>query len=388
MNERIASTLSTFEGMRFNDVLDIILVSVILYNVFLLLHETRALQMLKGFAIIMILVVLSKILKLDTMSWILTALSTIWIIAFIIVFQPELRRALVEFGQNRLFKFIFKEHAQLYRELKETAEILARKKTGALIVLEREVNLKSFIDTGTKIDSETSSELLISLFNTKAPLHDGAVIIREGRIAAAGCILPLSQRDDIDKKYGMRHRAAIGISEETDALTIIVSEERKSISLAIGGKITPDINGETLLEILNGGIMKDFFKILFIKNWQYKLGSLLAALVLWYYVASDQNLSVVINAPVQFSNFPADMKIMNNVKNTIDIQLTGRRDIVNDINNNAITVSLSLKDAHIGKNTYRITPADIKFLPRGLDIKNIRPYSIDVELQNIKQDVK
>jgi YbbR domain-containing protein len=134
--------------------------------------------------------------------------------------------------------------------------------------------------------------------------------------------------------------------------------------------------------------MKDFFKILFIKNWQYKLGSLLAALVLWYYVASDQNLSVVINAPVQFSNFPADMKIMNNVKNTIDIQLTGRRDIVNDINNNAITVSLSLKDAHIGKNTYRITPADIKFLPRGLDIKNIRPYSIDVELQNIKQDVK
>jgi len=251
MNERIASTLSTFEGMRFNDVLDIILVSVILYNVFLLLHETRALQMLKGFAIIMILVVLSKILKLDTMSWILTALSTIWIIAFIIVFQPELRRALVEFGQNRLFKFIFKEHAQLYRELKETAEILARKKTGALIVLEREVNLKSFIDTGTKIDSETSSELLISLFNTKAPLHDGAVIIREGRIAAAGCILPLSQRDDIDKKYGIRHRAAIGISEETDALTIIVSEERKSISLAIGGKITPDINGETLLEILS-----------------------------------------------------------------------------------------------------------------------------------------
>jgi YbbR domain-containing protein len=134
--------------------------------------------------------------------------------------------------------------------------------------------------------------------------------------------------------------------------------------------------------------MKDFLKIMFVKNWQYKLASLFVALVLWYYVASDQNLSVVINAPVQFSNFPADMKIMNNVKSTIDIQVTGRRDIVNDINNNSITVSLSLKDARIGKNTYRITPADIKFLPRGLDIKNIRPYSIDVELQNIKQGVK
>lgn len=251
MNERIDAALSTFAGMRWNDVLDIFLVTFILYNLFILLHESRAIQMLKGFAIILVLVVVARFLRLDTMSWILTGLSAIWIIAFIIVFQPELRRALVEFGQNRIFKFIFKEHGQLYREIKETAEILAKKKIGALIVLEREVNLKGFIETGTTIDAQTSSELLISLFNTKSPLHDGAVIIREGRIAAAGCILPLTQKDDIDKKYGMRHRAAIGISEETDAITIIVSEERKCISLAIGGKITPDINGETLLEILS-----------------------------------------------------------------------------------------------------------------------------------------
>ncbi|HNZ28847.1 MAG TPA: DNA integrity scanning protein DisA nucleotide-binding domain protein, partial [Candidatus Goldiibacteriota bacterium] len=166
-------------------------------------------------------------------------------------FQPELRRALVERGQNRFFKFIFKEHGQLYREIRESAVILAKKKIGALIVLEREVNLKSFIDTGTKLDAETTSELLVAIFNTKSPLHDGAVIIREGRIAAAGCILPLTQKEDVEQMYGMRHRAAIGISEETDAITIIVSEERHTISLAIGGKITPDIDGDTLLEILS-----------------------------------------------------------------------------------------------------------------------------------------
>jgi diadenylate cyclase len=251
MTNLLSTIFNTFAGMRWNDVVDIILVTFVLYYVFLLLRESRAIQMLQGFAIILFLVLMSRILRLDTMTWILTGLSTIWIIAFIIVFQPELRRALVEFGQNRFFKIIFKEHAQLYREIKETAEILAKKKTGALIVLEREVNLKSFIETGTVLDSETSSELLISLFNPKSPLHDGAVILREGRIAAAGCILPLTQKDDIDKKYGMRHRAAIGISEETDAITVIVSEERKTISLAIGGKITPDINGETLLEILS-----------------------------------------------------------------------------------------------------------------------------------------
>ncbi|MCE5301169.1 MAG: diadenylate cyclase CdaA [Spirochaetia bacterium] len=251
MGVRFSTFVSTFESMRWNDIMDMILVAVVLYNVFLLLRESRAMQMLKGLGFILILAFLSRLLKLDTMTWILTGLSTIWIIAFIIVFQPELRRALVGFGQNKFFNFIFKEHTQLYRELKETAEILAKKKIGALIVLEREVNLKSFMDTGTKLDAETSSELLISIFNTKSPLHDGAVIIREGRIAAAGCVLPLTQKDDLDKNFGMRHRAAVGISEETDAITIIVSEERKSISLAIGGKITPDINGETLLEILS-----------------------------------------------------------------------------------------------------------------------------------------
>ncbi|HRU38332.1 MAG TPA: diadenylate cyclase CdaA [Candidatus Goldiibacteriota bacterium] len=247
----ISNIGNTLSAMRLNDILDILLVSFILYNLFLLIRETRAQQMLQGLLIILILVFLARILDLYLLTWILTGLTALWIIAFIIVFQPELRRALVELGQNRLFRYIFKEHAQLFRELKEAAEILSKKKVGALIVVEREINLKSFIETGTKLDAETSSELLISIFNTKSPLHDGAVIIREGRIAAAGCVLPLSQKEDIDKKYGMRHRAAIGISEETDAITIIVSEERKSISLAIGGKITPDINGETLLEILS-----------------------------------------------------------------------------------------------------------------------------------------
>lgn len=251
MQEIIQIIFTPFFSIRWNDILDILLVTFILYNLFMLLHETRALQMLKGLIFIILLVFLSQALNLYAMTWILTGLSAIWIVAFIIVFQPELRRVLVELGQNRFFRYIFKEHVQLYRELKESTEILAKKKLGALIVIEREINLKSFIDTGTKLDAETSSELLVTIFNPKSPLHDGAVVIREGRIAAAGCILPLSQKEDIDKEYGMRHRAAIGISEETDAITVIVSEERKSISLAIGGKITPDIDGDTMLDILS-----------------------------------------------------------------------------------------------------------------------------------------
>jgi YbbR domain-containing protein len=132
--------------------------------------------------------------------------------------------------------------------------------------------------------------------------------------------------------------------------------------------------------------MKEFFKGLLLKNWQYKLGALLTAVVLWYYVASEQNLSVVINVPVEFSSFPSDMKIVNKVSNNVDIKLTGRRDIVNDINKSEIKVAISLKDAHEGKNSYRITPGNIRSVPRGLDIKDITPYSIDIELQNVKQE--
>ncbi|MEI7640665.1 MAG: diadenylate cyclase CdaA [bacterium] len=250
IKEFFNSIYYTMLGMHWNDVLDIILVSILIYYIFMLLYETRALQMLKGLLIILVLVFVSRIFNLYTISWILTALSAVWVIGFVIVFQSEIRRILVELGQNRLFSGIFKEHTQLYKELRQAAETLAKKKTGALIVLEREVNLKSFIDTGIKLDAETTAELLITLFNTKSPMHDGAVILREGRITAARCILPLTQKEDIDKMYGMRHRAAIGLSEETDAIVLIVSEERKSISLAIGGKITPDIDGETLTEIL------------------------------------------------------------------------------------------------------------------------------------------
>jgi YbbR domain-containing protein len=130
--------------------------------------------------------------------------------------------------------------------------------------------------------------------------------------------------------------------------------------------------------------MKEYIRALFLKNWQYKLGALFTAVVLWYYVASSENLTVVINVPVEFSSFPSDMDIVNKVSNNVDIQLTGRRDIVNDINKKDITVSISMKDAHEGKNSYRITPVNIKSIPRGLDIKNITPYSIEIELQRAK----
>lgn len=238
-----------FTLLRWQDAVDIALVAVLFYRLLLMIRDTRAMQMLKGFLVLLGFGLLGAQLELYTVNWLLTSLWAVWVVAFTIIFQPELRRVLVQLGRRRMFQGLLKEEAHLYKEITETCRVLARKKIGALIVLERNVNLKSYIETGTLLDAELTASLLVTLFSPRTPLHDGAAIVREWRIAAAGCILPLTQEPSV-KSYGTRHLAAIGITEETDALAIVVSEENHNISLAVGGKMTPAIDSQTLEEML------------------------------------------------------------------------------------------------------------------------------------------
>ncbi len=250
MPRELISFLQLLKDFRWQDAVDILLVSVLIYYLLLMIRDTRAMQVLKGFLVLLLFAFLGAQFQLYTINWLLTSLWAVWLIAFTIIFQPELRRVLVQLGRRSMFMGLLKEEARLYKEITEACRVLARRKIGALIVLERNVNLKSFIDTGTSIDAELSAELLVTLFVPKTPLHDGAVIIREWRVVAAGCILPLTQDPTVSKNYGTRHRAAIGLTEETDAVAIAISEENRSISLAVGGKITPSIDSQTLEEML------------------------------------------------------------------------------------------------------------------------------------------
>lgn len=250
MNTLLTHTLSLFYGFRWQDAVDILLVAFVVYRILLMIRDTRAMQMLKGFLVLLVFALIGSQFKFYTVNWLLTSLWAVWLIAFTIIFQPELRRILVQLGRRRMFMGFFKEEARLYKEITEACRVLARRKIGALIVLERDVNLKTYIDTGTALDAELSAELLVTLFINRTPLHDGAVILREGRVAAAGCILPLTQDPNVSKNFGTRHRAAIGITEETDAVAVAVSEEKHSISLAVAGKITPSIDSQTLEEML------------------------------------------------------------------------------------------------------------------------------------------
>lgn len=220
------------------------------YMVLLFFKGTRSEQLLKGLVILSIIFLISQQLKLDVINWVITQLFPISIIALVIIFQPELRRGLAQLGQFGLRQ----ESVEVIEEVSDAAISLASRKTGALIVIEREMGLKSYIESGTSIDARVTGYLLTSVFLTQSPLHDGAVIIQQGRLVAAGCVLPMPQEEGgvavVPRSLGMRHRAAVGISEETDAVCVVVSEETGSISVASGGKLTHGLDHETLVRIL------------------------------------------------------------------------------------------------------------------------------------------
>lgn len=244
----------TIKGISPSNILDILVVSYIFYKSYMLIKETRAEQLLKGILLILLLIPVSSILQLTMLEWILNKTITIGILSIVIIFQPEIRRVLEHLGRSAFNDRHILENEEVMEKVvnnvTEAVDNLSKSKTGALIVIENRTGLGEVIGTGTKLDAIVSSAILENIFVVNTPLHDGATIIRNDRIIAAGCFLPLSSNENISKSLGTRHRAGIGISENSDALTIIVSEETGAISLAVNGKLTRNYTKERLSDIL------------------------------------------------------------------------------------------------------------------------------------------
>lgn len=218
------------------DIIDVLIVGFIFYRILVLVRGTRAAQMVLGLALIAILSVGAQLLNLSSLDWLFGSLKTVWVIGFLILFQPELRRGLTHLGQSRLFRGILSvtETASI-GEIQRALESMSSKGLGAIIVIERNVGLKSYEETGTRVEAVVTAELLETLFTPPSPLHDGAVLIRGNQVIAAGCILPLSQNPMLEQALGTRHRAVVGLTEETDAIAIAISEETRRISVAEHG---------------------------------------------------------------------------------------------------------------------------------------------------------
>lgn len=261
--ELLRMTANSIRNISIASVMDILVVSYILYKGYMLIKETRAEQLLKGIILIIFLIPISSFFNLTMLNWILTKTLTIGVLSIVIIFQPEIRRALEQLGRTAFNdKHILEDEETMEKvitEIANSAGNLSESKTGALIVIEQVTGLGDIINTGTKIDALVSSALLENIFVVNTPLHDGATVIRNNRIVSAGCFLPLTSNNDLSKKLGTRHRAAIGISENSDALIIVVSEETGTISLAMNGRITRNYTKDRLKKVLIN-IMKNRFQ--------------------------------------------------------------------------------------------------------------------------------
>jgi len=247
--------MEIIENLKWVSIIEILLISFLIYRLLLLIKGTRAVQIAIGIVVIVIAYYLSQKFELQTINWLLGNFYTVIVIAIIILFQPEIRRALAQFGKNPLTGFFRSVKVRdTLEEVVLSIITLSSKQIGALVVLERETGLKDYIEGGIKTDALVSYDLILSIFNPRSPLHDGAVIISRDRIAAAACFFPLSLNPRLSRELGTRHRAALGLSEETDALVIVVSEETGSISLAVRGdliaKLDPQSLRNTLMELL------------------------------------------------------------------------------------------------------------------------------------------
>ncbi|MFN3921244.1 MAG: diadenylate cyclase CdaA [Caldimicrobium sp.] len=239
-----------YKSFKLTDILDILIVGFIIYRILLLIQGTRALQMAAGLIFLVFLYFFSEILQLLTLNWILHTFLSSFLLLIIIIFQDDIRRALAQIGTAPFTK-LQAQYSFGIEEVVKAVSLMAEKRIGALIVFEREISLKDYLEGATTLQANISEELLLSIFHPKSPLHDGAVIISEGKILAAGVVLPLSTNPEIAKDLGTRHRAALGITEITDAVAVVVSEERGQISLAVSGKITRDITAPTLRKMLS-----------------------------------------------------------------------------------------------------------------------------------------
>lgn len=233
------------------DVIDILVVAFIIYQFFILMRGSRAVTMLVGLGVLLFLAFLSTWLNMNSLQWLITRLGTVWVIAFLVVFQPELRNALTRLGNTPFFgRIVSSSGKKVLDEVIRAVELLSEAKVGALIAIKREVGLKSYEETGKKLNSQVNAELMVTIFTPRTPLHDGAVIIENDLIIAAACELPLTTNPRYQRSLGMRHRAGVGLSEETDALVVLVSEETGEISLAVRGHLRKNLTAEKLGKLL------------------------------------------------------------------------------------------------------------------------------------------
>jgi len=371
------------------DLVDILFLTIVAYQLYVWFRESRALRVIIGLVALGGIYSIAKLWGLFLTTWVFQILWQVLLILLLILFQTEIRQVLEKVSPMRYLRSrrqIFKR--TFSKELSQLLFELAADRTGALIVLTRNDNPSEFIHAGQVIMALPDPALIKSIFNRYAPAHDGAVIITQGRITQMGCILPLSEDENLPEKYGTRHRAALGLSEVTDAVCLVVSEERSEVATVVEGKIAtwqdPTALANNLGEVVGGpeirvSTLKDFFKGALVENWRTKLSALALVTIAWLVLASQQEAEVTLTVPVQHIRIPSHLMLGQGSTPTVDLTLSGRRDTIRTLRDQDVQVRVDVNDISSGRHLVKLSAKNI-YLPFGFKIDRVAPQKIMINL--------
>lgn len=382
--------------IRVQDIADIIIMSVLVYQLYIWFRNTKTLQVLIGIGLAVALYLVTKTLGLFMTSWILQEMGTVFFILIIVIFQKEIRQTLYRFSLLRNFFEPQPEPASIdLLELSSTLFSFGSSRTGALVVFQRSEAVEEYLLHGVPLDSLPGGPLLSSIFNPGAPLHDGAVVIRNGRVFAASCHLPLSARTDIPQHYGTRHRAALGLSEACDAVVAVVSEERGEVSLAVAGVLEPCASAERLAErlhllLVRSSPEKERAKLadLVFRNLRPKIAVLALVVLCWVVLTARQGELVSVTAPVRFHGLSDRLVLVKSSPEEIDVTVKAFSRFVPSPKNMDINADIDLSSVREGSVSVPVRKEDLR-LPLGASVSSIDPGTVRVVIdKKVRKSVK
>lgn len=374
---------------RIQDLLDILIMSTLLYQLYSWFRKSRAMQVLAGLGIITAIYFITRQTGLHMTSWVLQQAGTVLIVIIIVVFQNEIRQTLYRFSKLRtLVGSSRQKNSSVPATLAETVFNLAHERLGALLVFQRGDNLEEHLSNGIALDARISAPLLSSIFQNSTPLHDGAVLIQNERVVQAACLLPLSDAQHLPQQFGTRHRAALGLSERTDAVVLAVSEERGEVSLAVAGELTrmhtPAQLTTRLTELLaddDDSQRQPFIRRMF-DDLLPKSAVLLGVTLIWLLLSARQGEVAIVPVPLSFHGLPPGMVLTKVSPEEVTVRLRATSGLVPSPRQLDLTADLDLSAAREGNNTLRVSFAQVR-VPSGLTVVGIEPSSVRITVRSI-----
>lgn len=370
--------------IRIQDLADILIMTFLLYQLYSWFRKTRSMQVLIGLGVVTLIYFVTRFLDLYMTSWVLQELGTVLIILIIVVFQAEIRQALYRFSLLRnFFDPQEKEQHSHFQQISETFFKLAEKRTGALLVFKRSESLADLVLNGVRLDCEITPQILETIFTDGTPLHDGAAVVKDGRITLAACHLPLSSNPDIPQYYGTRHRAALGLSERTDAIVVLVSEERGEVMLAEAGEFVNLVGPGEMVAALEQRVspVREKTKLTLwqklFSNLLPKTSLLLLVTAFWILITSRQGLITSVAAPVRLHGVSDKLVIVRNFPEEVEVQLKSFSSLTPAPDKLDISADVDLSGVREGQSTVRIRNSDFS-LPSGMAVSSITPFTIKI----------